>query len=117
MFLGKFRKHIEEIRHKHPRLNVDIRMPSHFSEYFTVHIFDGDTFLHAKRVLTASDLDSYNGDSEDLLITILDYLVEEIEKEYKEHGSINEHIIEVRRMSDEMNRKEEDLKDIIRMYH
>lgn len=83
MFLGKFRKHIEEIRHKHPRLNVEIRMPSRFLEYFTVYISDGDTFLHAKRVLTASDLDSYNGDAEDLLIVVLDYLVKEIENGWK----------------------------------
>ncbi len=79
MFLGKFRKHIEEIRHKHPRLDVEIRMPSYFSELFTVVIFNGDSRLYAKRILNASDLDSYAGDVEDLLITVLDYLVEEIE--------------------------------------
>ena len=79
MLLGKFRKHIEEIRHKHPRLDVEIRMPSYFSEHFTVVIFNGDTLLHAKRILNASDLDSYTGDAEDLLIMVLDHLVEEIE--------------------------------------
>lgn len=93
MFLGKFRKHIEEIRHKHPKLYVEIRMPSY--EYFSVVIFDGETFLRAKRILSASDLDSYAGDAEDLLIIVIDYLVREIEKEYKEHGSAKEHIIEV----------------------
>ena len=80
MFLGKFRKHIEEIRCKHPRLDVEIRMPGYSSECFTVVIFNVDTLLHAKRILNASDLDSYNGDPEDLLIMVLDYLVEEIEK-------------------------------------
>lgn len=84
MFLGKFRKHIEEIRCKHPRLDVEIRMPICFSdcfkEYVAVDISDGDTFLRAKRILSASDLDSYSGDAEDLLILVLDYLVEEIEK-------------------------------------
>lgn len=87
MFLGKLRKHIEEIRHKHPRLNVEIRMPSHeyftFSEYFIVHIFDGDTLLYEKRILSASDLDSFNGDPEDLLIIVLDRLVEKIENAWK----------------------------------
>ena len=96
MFLGKLRKHIEEIRHKHPRLDVEIRMPSYSSEYFAVVIFDGDTLLHAKRILSASDLDSYNGDAEDLLIMVIDYLVEEIEQEYEKHGSAKERIIEVR---------------------
>lgn len=94
MFLGKLREHIEEIRHKHPRLDVEIRMPSY--EYFSVVIFDGETFLHAKRILSTSDLDSYNGDTEDLLIIVLDHLVREIEKEFKEHGSAKERIIEVR---------------------
>ena len=79
MFLGKFRKHIEEIRHKHPRLDVTIGMPGYLSEDFSVAIFDGDGRLYAKRILTASDLDSYADDAEDLLITVLDYLVEEIE--------------------------------------
>lgn len=82
MFLGKFRKHIEEIRYKHPKLDVEIRMPSDSFEYFSVTILDGH--LYAKRVLNASDLDSYAGDAEDLLIMVLDHLVEEIEKEYKE---------------------------------
>ena len=87
MFLGKLRKHIEEIRHKHPRLDVEIRMPSYeyspFSEYFSVHIFDGDTLLHEKRILSASDLDSYAGDPEDLLIIVLDRLAEKIENAWK----------------------------------
>lgn len=79
MFLGKFRKHIEEIRHKHPRLDVEIGMPSYLSEHFSVTIFDGDGRLYGKRILNVSDLDSYTDDAEDLLITVLDYLVEEIE--------------------------------------
>ena len=91
MFLGKLRKHIEEIRHKHPKLEVEIRMPSYeystFSEYFSVVIFDGETFLHAKRILSTSDVDSYAGDAEDLLIIVIDYLVREIEKKYEEHES------------------------------
>lgn len=100
MFLGKLRKHIEEIRHKYPKLEVEIRMPSYeyftFSEYFSVIIFDGETFLHGKRMLSASDLDSYPGDAEDLLIIVIDYLVREIEKKYEEHGSAKERIIEAR---------------------
>ena len=82
MFLGKFRKHIEEIRRKHPKLDVNIEMPSDSFEYFSVAILDG--YLHAKRIISTSDLDSYAGDAEDLLIIVLNQLVREIEKDYKE---------------------------------
>ena len=82
MFLGKFRKHIEEIRHKHPKLDVNIEMPSDSFEYFSITILDG--YLYAKRIISTSDLDSYAGDAEDLLIIVLNQLVREIEKDYKE---------------------------------
>lgn len=91
MFLGKLRRHIEEIRHKYPKLEVEIRIAGNeyftFSEYFSVVIFDGETFFHAKRILSTTDLDSYAGDPEDLLILVVDYLVKEIEKAYKERES------------------------------
>lgn len=100
MFLGKFRKHIEEIRHKHPRLEVEIRMagPNYFafSEYFSMHIYDGDTFLHEKRILSASDLDSYAGDPEDLLIIVLDRLVEKMENSWKTYCGVSHYEVKVK---------------------
>lgn len=87
MFLGKLRRRIEEIHHKYPKLDVEIMMAGH--EYFSVHICDGDNFLYGKRVLSASDLDSYAGDAEDLLIIVLNQLVREIENAWKTYCGIH----------------------------
>ena len=81
MLLGKLRVRIAEIREKHPHMDIYIGIPYHLpDDYFTISVFDNSNRFIERRAMSMTYLDAYSGNPEELLITILDRMVEDVER-------------------------------------
>ena len=81
MILGKLRVHIAEIREKYPYIGISIAIPYGLpDDYFTISVSDINTRFNERRSMSMTDLDAYSGNPEELLITILDRMVEDVER-------------------------------------
>ena len=81
MILGKLRAYMAEIRKEHPNVDISITIPSHLpDDYFSIRVSDINTRFNERRSMSMTDLDAYSGNPEELLITILNRMVEDVER-------------------------------------